>query len=401
MLLLVLILLPATAANTQDRINLADGSTQIIKNAAVKNGYVEFGSTTTTTVPSTTPTTPSVPTGKFYVVGKQIVDPDGNIFIPMGANVAIRQGQYETGYIFNVNGTATDHSQDVLNWGWNTVRVNLIFFPESGSPTKDEIFQGLSKFINEYTSKKIVVLIDTHDATGQNLPPSDPKVQKILGYLDELTKTYSNNPYVWFNGLNEPFQDDDPTSLTNWIAQQNAVYQTIRKNAPNNIFVADLPGYGNSVESLVDGNLGNFSSSKCNVVYSWHDYGYINGYADDATHKIYYEKLASKNIAVLIGEIGDPLTLNEGTAGSPAQNRIGAYAAMKYAPANGFGILWWHATGDSSVFLTYSLMQDRSAPWPAATTGQGLSAAGKTFWDLTHPKKTTAKFTGNIADSHC
>ena len=51
-------------------------------------------------------------TGRFTIVGRDIVDPDGNRFYPVGANVSVRQGPYEHGYTFNWNGTATGHAED-------------------------------------------------------------------------------------------------------------------------------------------------------------------------------------------------------------------------------------------------------------------------------------------------
>jgi hypothetical protein len=75
---------------------------------------------------------------------------------------------------------------------------------------------------------------------------------------------------------------------------------------------------------------------------------------------------------------------------------------MDYAPEAGIGMIWWHATGDSGNFLTYSLMADRhQAPWSAATTGAGLSNGGLRFWNVSKHHPDLGAFTGNLADSHC
>jgi hypothetical protein len=65
-----------SAAGLRKRINLSFQGTagNVIRNS---DGSLAFN--------STTPGTPNTATGKFYIVGKQIVDPDGNVFRPMGA----------------------------------------------------------------------------------------------------------------------------------------------------------------------------------------------------------------------------------------------------------------------------------------------------------------------------
>lgn len=403
--LLAAIFIPAGAvSNSSDRADLADGQTKIEKNASVHDGYVEFGSNTTT--PQTSPTTAqpatnpqSTPTGKFVIVGKTIVDPEGNIFLPMGANIAVRQApNLENGYAFNWRGTANGHSADVQAWGWNTIRLNVICIGASDGPTQAQTLNGIDEVVREYTAKKMVVVIDCHhgDVTGKSPSFSSSIVQQTMSFYDNLTTKYKSNPYVWFNPLNEPFGTKDAAG---WTALQAGVYNRIRTNAPNNVVIADLPDWGNQIDALVDGNLGSFSSGKCNVLYGWRGYGFINGYATDESMKTYIEKLAAKNIPMIVGEFGDPLTLNEGTAGPPIQNRIGAYAVMKYGPQNGYGLLWWHATGDSGNWLTYSLTKDRTAPW--VKDSSNLSDGGRTFWDVSHQPRPKVRFTGNLSQSGC
>lgn len=367
------------------------------------DGSLAFNSSTTT------PPTPA--SGKFYIVGNQIVDPSGNIFYPMGVNIAARAGNFETGYTFNWNGTGTGRSEDVLKWGWNTVRVNNICSPPSDGPTVAQLNAGIDAFIDEYTAKKIVVMIDCHDVTGKNPTPTSSALGPIYAFQEHVAQKYKDNPYVWFNVLNEPITGSDTAAdSANWLALYRQALSKLRAIAPNSIFVADIPGYGQAVKTLMGTNsvLG-LSSGQCNVLYAWHAYGAIGDYNDmanetksRANHKAALEYLKANKIPVVIGELGDPLTLNEGTAGQPIWNRIGAYAVMDYAPSNGIGLLWWHATGDSDKFLTYSLMADRhQAPWSAATSGVGLSAAGQKFWQISKNKPNLGKFTGNLRDSGC
>jgi len=419
--IIVFALMSACGDSASDSLDAANstnvGDSSADASAATNPG--EDASEPSTESDGSTPSGDSSPpagAGRFYVVGGDIVDPDGNKFFPVGANMAARVGTYETGYAFNWNGTGTGHAQDVLNWGWNTVRINNIC-NAPGNPSNAETIAGIDAFIDEYTAKKIVVVVACMDSTGKNWSTSDSALAGVYAVADHVATKYKDNTYVWFDIFNEPFSGNDAAATANWLALENDALSRIRAIAPTSIFSAVIPGFGQSVPSLMGSNsvLG-LGAGKCNVVYSWHAYGALGDYADmgDETksrvnHKAALDYLKANHVPVYIGEFGDPMTLGEGTAGQPIWNRIGAHAVMDYAPGDGIGLLWWNATGDSSVFLTYSLMADRhAAPWSAALTGAGLangpspnSNAGTQFWQISHNKPNLGRFTGNLADSHC
>ena len=370
---------------------------------------------TTTTAPPSTTGKPVGPTGRFTIVGRDIVDPDGNRFYPVGANVAVRIGGFENGYAFNWNGTGTDHAADAKAWGWNVVRATLICLPE-GSPNAQELDDGIDAFIREYTALKIVVMVECHDVTGDSLAPTDARIQALNPFWDRLATTWKDNPYVWFNPYNEPQAEATPADVANWLELQRNELQRLRAIAPTNVFVADIPGGAQAVQTFTGPSpIQQLGTGQCNVLYSWHAYGalgadgtfgkfadYGNEAATKANHREALEYLKEHDIPIVIGELGDPLTLDEGTAGQPIWNRLGAYAVMEAAPANEIGLIWWHATGDSGAFLTYSLMADRhAAPWSAATTGEGLSDAGKKFWEISQHPPDLGPFTGDLASSNC
>lgn len=356
-------------------------------------------------------TTASAASGKFYIVGKQIVDPDGNIFVPMGANVGMRQAPYlENNYLFNYFGTANDKSEQVKAWGWNTIRPNINCAP-TGSPSVAETLAGLDQLINEYTAKKLVVMITCRVTVGTDYSYSSAQVQASLPFIKTVAQKYKDNPYVWMNTFNEPIVNQSA-----WTALNQSLYNDVRAVAPDMLFVADLAGMGNQIESIADANLAtSFGAGKCNVLYDWHAYGFINGqWATDAEHQTYISRVASKNIAMVIGEFGDPLkdggaplTLQDptvpGVAGNPDQNRIGANAVISYARPAGYGLIWWIATGDSNAGIVYSLTKDKTSPWTvtAANASTKLSATGKRFWDSSHQNHNLGKFTGSLAASGC
>ena len=125
------------------------------------------------------------PTGHFYIVGRDIVDPDGHRFYPIGANVSVRQGRYENGYTFNWNGTATGHAAEAQAWGWNIVRANLICVPPP-SPTVGELNAGIDALIDEYTARKIVVMVECHDVTGKNPSADSAAARALQPFWDRL-----------------------------------------------------------------------------------------------------------------------------------------------------------------------------------------------------------------------
>ncbi|MEZ5320875.1 MAG: cellulase family glycosylhydrolase [Microthrixaceae bacterium] len=337
-----------------------------------------------------------LPTGRFEIVGRRIYDPDGRRFYPIGANVAVRQGRYEHGYTFNWNGTATGRSADVAAWGWNTVRANLVCLPP-GDPSTADLDAGIDDLIDEYTARRIVVMVECHDLTGRNPRLDDSSTQRVLGFWDRLATRWRNNPYVWFNPFNEPVSHGGAAANDAWLALQRGALTRIRAIAPDNVFVADLPRYGQGVEALTGADsVTRLGAGRHNVLYSWHAYGAVgvggafgryednaNEAASRADHEAVLRYAYDHDIPLVIGEFGDPLTLGEGSAGPPIWNRIGARAVMDLAPRYEVGLLWWHATGDSNNSLTYSLMADRHrAPWSAAGDGNGLSDGGRRFWNV-------------------
>ena len=339
---------------------------------------------------------------RFTIVGNQIIDPSCKVFTPMGANIAISPG-----YVFNWKGVANGRVNEVKGWGWNMIRTNLTCLNANGTNDLNGMLSGLDSVVQEYTAQKIVVMIECHDYTGANRADGSA----LYPFLDAVTTKYANNPYVWFNPVNEPVQGSDTAALNTWTTLQTAMLNRVRAKAPHNIYVADIPGYGQAIDPVINGtSVTSLGSGKCNVMYSWHNYGagspnYNTNNAEStsfAYQQSAFEALRTKKIPLLVGEIGDPLTLNEGTAGSPQWNRWGAYATMQYAPQNGVGILWWHATRDSGVFLTYSLMADRNVPlWSALPNGTGLSVGGQKFWALTHTAPSALPFSGDINQSNC
>jgi mannan endo-1,4-beta-mannosidase len=326
----------------------------------------------------------SNPTGSFYIVGKDIIDPTGNKYYPMGANVGIQGG-------FDWQGTADGHADDSLAWGWNTVRLT-VYCTDGASwmPRATLGYQGflnkVDSFVQEYSSKKIVTMIECHDALDNT--------SEIDQFWGDIATKYKNNPYVWFNAGNEPYWNENAA----WVTFQRKYLNLVRSKGAENIFVADALNAGNDAGwdgalPLYDNTIGPaLASGQCNVLFSLHAYG---GTALNFGTTAYINSVQSKNMALVVGEFGYTID-NSSTAGTYADNLAGATDVFNLAPGKGVGMLWWHAThGDN-----YSLKNDGSAFYNGGNANN-LSNGGQKVWNIGHNKPVLGSFGGRYADSNC
>ena len=351
-----------------------------------------------TAPPTTGPTGTSPPTGRFYVVGSDIVGPDGNIFYPIGANAALKFTPY--GYVFEGNnGGVNDHVDSVKAWNWNTIRATLICDNRSGVPSFTELVNGIDPVIRQLTEAKIVVMLECHDQTGKNPSLGSSRDKRIRRFWDEMVRRYSDNPYVWFNIYNEP---DARGDTARWAKLHQFYVDRIRKAGADNLIVVDLPVWSQGIDLVVNGTAGDRINAACNTVFGWHAYGAIagrQGTADD--HEAMIQAAQRKGMALVVGELGVATPQEWGNAGPWEWNVSGFDAMADLGPRYGVGLLWWHATGDEAYFSLYALKNDRSGFWTADNSGN-LTPYGEKFWDVSQAvSHDRGPFTGDLAASGC
>jgi mannan endo-1,4-beta-mannosidase len=373
--------------------------------------------TTTQAVPTTqapTTTTRAVPTtaaappgggsprdaasGQFYVVGKDIVDPDGNIFYPIGANVAIKFTPY--GYVFEGGSEGVnDHLDDVRAWNWNTIRATLICDNDSGVPSFGELVDGIDPVIERFTDAGVVVILECHDSTGRNVQLGSAKDLRIRRFWDEMAERYGDDPYVWFNIYNEPYASGDGVS---WARLHQYYVDRIRSAGAENIVVVDLPVWGQGLDLVAGQSFADELSAACNTVFGWHTYGALsNRQGSLRDHEQAIMGAQAKDMALVVGEMGVAWPAEWGNAGPWEWNVSGFEAVARLGPSYGIGMLWWHATGDTAYFSTYALKQDRGAFWTSGNGGN-LTPFGQRFWDVSHQvSHSRGAFSGDLADSGC
>lgn len=326
------------------------------------------------------------PTGNFYIVGKDIIGPDGNKFYPIGANVGI-QG------FFDWRGVANGHANDALAWGWNTVRLTILCTNIVTTPATDA---AIDNIVQEYTAKKIVVMIECHDMTMGNVTDQYPNsaISGLDTFWTRMAQKYKTNPYVWFNPENEPFWSNN----TGWVQFHQHYISLIRGQGAENIIVADNMNMGNDAgwngaKFVYDSSMGpTVNNGQCNVVFSMHAYG---GAASSVGTLNYFNNVQAANLPLLIGEFGYGVD-GSSFIGNTAMEQQGANEAFQYGPAKGIGLIFWHGThGDM-----YSVKNNGNAFWDGGNSAN-LSPAGQKLWNIGQSKPNLGAYTGTYAPSNC
>jgi hypothetical protein len=231
----------------------------------------------------------------FTVQAGKILAPDGTEFVIRGVNV---NGPYWPWS----RPTAPDADLIAGAWKFNTVRVNCFpslrgTFPQN-NPNLDEI-------VNALTGRKVVVQLENHDFTGKY--PADAQLDDLKAWWVDLANRFKNNPYVWFNVMNEP--GSSATVPETWKTAHEAVVNAIRGTGATNVIVLDEHGFGQG-NGFKDGvsNSGvltygpYFTKNYPNIAFSLHLYStWIYG---QARLEAYLDEAKARGLAVHVGEFG-------------------------------------------------------------------------------------------------
>ncbi len=334
-------------------------------------------------------------TGRFKVIGKDIVDPEGNIFVPMGANVGgplFDDAGQPVGLLRYQGHDITGSVDEVKAWGWNTIRLNSQCLG-AGPSTKwnhagwgeEKLFEAIEPVVDAYTSQKIVVMIDCHpDLALKEMSLDSAEYALVTKFWKEAARRYKDNPYVWFNHLNE-FTTKGNTPY--WQSVVDDGYKTFVDAGAQNIVLFDLPNHGQGLSTLTDPSTVSWAKNKCNIVWDWHSYGGLGvGFSEDellAKADSLLASVASADLPLVVGEFGHDWN---GTRRASNFNYVaeygGARAAMTAAPKYGYGLLAWHANGDNAVEMKYGLKNSDDLTFDKPTPGAELSDWGQIFWDI-------------------
>jgi hypothetical protein len=336
---------------------------------------------------------PTMAGGNFSLSGSTILDPSGEPFVVKGVNA---------------NGPRWPWSRSTLQdieviadlWKFNTVRLNA--FPRMEYHGVPEHNGNLDELIDWYTKKGLVIMIENHDSTGvypkaeaQLIPdPMSssgtivriPSLDEVTAWWVDKANRYKDNPYVWFNLLNEPgmggLSNDD--SIQRWKEVHDHVAEAIRDTGAQNMIVLDEHSFGQGngyvrgdADSAVLSEGDYFAGKYDNVIFSLHMYE-LWDQGETRLHQ-YVQSAQSKNLPIIIGEYAD--------SGSSSL-RSATEAMFNVAIPNGVGrIVWsWDNVADSMLRLTNG--NTFGAGWEINRLDErkpsNLTWMGSMIWDDNH-----------------
>ena len=358
--------------------------------------------------------------GAFNVIGKDIIDPEGNLFVPFGANVGppLKDTNGKPIWYHTLKGDdiTTPQSQAAIEtWGWNALRTNTLCVPTDPNPEigssghgNAEVFAALDAVVNTYTPKGIVVMIDCHDFTASPVEVGSPEWESVQAFWVEANDRYGDNGYVWFNHLNEAHLPDQGEAV--WQAQVDGAYDAFVEMESKNLLVFDIANQGQKLEAFQDPAIQEWAKTKCNVVWGWHSYGAVQTGAEDlrfpdqaeynveATKVV--DEVAAAEIPLVVGEFGYDWNSDRQKSNFSYQaERVGTLHAIDTAPKHGYGMIAWHANGDSGEQMTYGLKNSDSQTFAQPAAGENLSEFGTAFWEYSQNQSGVAAQAGPTGEA--
>lgn len=317
-------------------------------------------------------------------MSNKIIDPNGNDFVIKGVNIQGYRSWEKRSVLQDVHLIA-----DV--WKFNTVRLNCFIGQNSwgdGTGANNDI----DAIIKAFTAKKVVVEIDLHDTTGypplSNPPsaPGQPSLDQAIAWFKGLAAKYKDNPYVWFNTMNEPGSSTAPLD-PQWKVANEEIIKAIRSTGADNIIVVDGWSYANEgIEQntptvdekrsavLTWGQDVLNADSARNTIFAFHNYneGNIQKKVED-----YINRANSKGLYVFMEEYGKDYS---DTA------KKGVKSGLQAVMNKGAGRIYWNWDGYDLYDLTSGT--GRGSGWEINKTDgskpTNLSWVGDKIWDDNH-----------------
>jgi hypothetical protein len=310
----------------------------------------------------------------FTTNGSQITDPDGNAFIPRGSNF---NGPH---FVWEPNPIGKSSTvQDV--WKMNTIRLDVALdrvtndYPHYNFGSSSDF----DAIINEYTAKKIVVMLAQFTLRAGSYPTA-AELNELKGWWADKAAKYKDNPYVWFNLQNEPGENGWmlPPDDT-WYANHVAMSQAIRATGAQNVIVYDgahfgqeRAGGGNDQSAFLRWGT-QLKAEFGNTVFSVHVYDRW-----DTAEQLgqFLADVQGQGLPIIIGETGFPEQWEAVDRG--AGIRAGAIAAFQAATERRVGLFSWHAQGGDN----HNLVRGGPLDWvDSLTQPTNLTELGQMQWD--------------------
>ncbi len=325
---------------------------------------------------------PTMEEGNFALDGSMIRTPDGGPFVMKGINVNGPRWPWTRDTIQDVGLIA-----DV--WKFNAVRVNMFPRLEQYNLNGNLDLDGI---VAAFTSRRVVTVLENHDFTGRYPKPEPytdpngdnyPSLEQTKQYWVELANKYKDNPYVWFNVLNEPGKDglSNSESITRWRDVHDELIAAIRSTGAQNIIVVDGHDFGQEggyrtgdAESAILTEGPYLAQKYANLVFSLHLYElWAEG---DERLEAYYNRAKQLGLPLFIGEYG---------ARDNQTKTVTAAMFNTSVPAEIGRVAWSWESGDAFDLTTGTSQGGGYEIDRADGTKPGnLSWMGNLIWDDNH-----------------
>ena len=337
----------------------------------------------------------------FTVDGVRLLDPDGKPFLVKGVNAN------GPGWVWQRD-TLQDADLITDVWKFNTVRLCMAL----GWTWVGDVNRDLDALVDAFTKKGVVVMLEVHDFTGrypnnkhygegfEGTKKGDKEfkeyctLSEFADWWADTAKKYKDNPYVWFNIMNEPGSvpsEQTHKSIKEWLETHDRIIGAIRATGAENIVVCDEHVWGQGcgyfrqpTDSAIIVNGAALSTKYDNIVHSLHMYhSWKNGWE---RLRGYIADARDQGLCVIIGEFG------AGRDDAVTQN-VAQVMFDECLPAS-VGRIFWAWDGSDVHQLTYTRHEgvNTGGGWEIdRTDGQkpgNLSWVGSLIWDDNHDALT-------------
>ena len=339
----------------------------------------------------------------FTVVNGQILDPSANPFVPVGLHLTGRHGASPQASVGAVNAMKA--------WGMNTARIVTCLDPScDGAPPGAIGYvtnSDTDAIVRDLTTRKAVAMIESYHISAGTFP-TDAQQIAVGNWWADVAARYKDNPYVWFNLMNEPGENAnygvgavDPR----WLSWNSYLASRIRGAGAENPIVIDGSNNGQDIQYNTEGGqLARTDASAIltygpeimkqykNLIFSLHVYdvwGKGTDAQNDARLVDYVSRVRASGAALIVGEAGFS---ENGLEPRGVLSTFGVQAVYRNAAALKLGVIAFAipnsnfpeqlAANNKPYVLTLGTIGDVNQ-LNSDTTPTNLSKLGTYVWNYT------------------
>lgn len=314
--------------------------------------------------------------GEFTTQAHTIYAPDGSEFVAKGTNVS--------GFNWVWPRRTVDDLHLIVDcWAFNLVRVNSFLFMGETRYQQYTTNNDLDEIVRKFTERGVVVVFEGHDRIGSYYQGND--LRTLIAWYTDLARKYRDNPYVWFDVMNEP-GGRRSIDVDQWVNMHGQVIQAIRDTGANNIIIVE-GAYGgqdsgnNDSAPVVDSAILRYGKNVLhyggrtfdNIVFSIHTYDLWNH--GDAKLADFFDRVHALGYPIIIGEYG--IQTDQDTFPA-AQSTFNTVISRK------IGRIVWHWDGSDANDLTVNTSSGGGWEINDCTNPTNLSWLGQQVWNDNH-----------------